>query len=118
MSNLRARLAKMPYDQKRATLASLPAHLAKAVKAEQLKLLLTNFTFIEAKVSELDPQQLIEDYDLAFLPEVSLSESIKGSLKLIQGAIQLSANILIEEHHQIAGHLIGAKLAKLSPGAI
>ncbi|NEP50062.1 MAG: hypothetical protein F6K65_15070 [Moorea sp. SIO3C2] len=110
MSNLVTRLAKMPSDQKRATLASLPTHLAKAAKAERLQSLLTNFYFIKAKVSELDPQQLIEDYDLAWLPTVQISEEPKETLKLIQGAIRLSANVINEDKTQLAGQLLGRLL--------
>ncbi|NEO66058.1 MAG: WD40 repeat domain-containing protein, partial [Moorea sp. SIO4G2] len=92
MVNLAARLAKMPYDQRRATLTSLPTHLAKAARAERLKLLLTNFHFIEAKISEPDlgPEALIEDYYLALDTNLSFLESEAESMGLIQGAIRLS----------------------------
>ncbi|NER97666.1 MAG: hypothetical protein F6J86_28110, partial [Symploca sp. SIO1B1] len=110
MSNLGTRLAQMPSDQRRATLVSLPSHLANAAQAERLQSLLTNFGFIEAKVSELDPQQLIEDYDLTQLPTVQISQDSQESLKLIQGAIKLSANVLNEDKTQLAGQLLGRLL--------
>lgn len=110
MSNLGAKLATMPPDQRQHTLANLPSHLAKAASSERLQSLLTNFDFLEAKISRLTPQQLIEDYDLAWLPTIQISEDARESLKLIQGAIRLSANVLNEDKTQLAGQLLGRLL--------
>jgi hypothetical protein len=49
MSSLSKRLAQMPPDQRRSTLQDLPTHLAKALQAEKLHHLLTNFHFMKLK---------------------------------------------------------------------
>ena len=51
MSSLSDRLAKMPPDRRRATLSSLPKHLVEATQTKRLHLLLTDFDFVEAKIS-------------------------------------------------------------------
>ena len=90
----------------------LPYHLAESAKEEigmasELCELLTEFDFIEYKVSGLAPQPLIDDYEFALAPEIHISEEKKESLRLIQGAIRLSANILSKEPTQLSGHLLG-----------
>ncbi|NES01066.1 MAG: WD40 repeat domain-containing protein, partial [Symploca sp. SIO1B1] len=115
MSNLVTRLAKMPSDQKRATLANLPTHLANAAQAERLQSLLTNFGFIEAKVSELEPQSLIEDYNLASNPCLLTSQEKTESLKTIQAALRLSADTLVRDKNQLAGQLLGRLISCSKP---
>ncbi len=117
MSSIEERLAKMQPDQRRATLESLPTHLAKSGNAERFDLILKNFYFIEAKISEpyLGTQPLVEDYNLAFISELSLSESQADSLVLIKGAIQLSAHLLDRDKNQLTEQLLGRLQSFSSP---
>lgn len=119
MSSFNQRLAQMPPDQRRSTLQDLPTHLAKALQAEKLHRLLTNFNFMEAKVSALRVQPLIEDYDLVLNPDLLTSEEkVKlnvDNLKLIQGALRLSAHILDEDKTQLAGQLLGRLMSFEAP---
>ena len=90
----------------------LPEHLAKASReeaamADELCELLTEFEFIEYKVSGLAPQPLIDDYDLALQPDIEISEEIKDNLKLIQSAIRMSANVLANDPNQLPSQLLG-----------
>jgi WD40 repeat protein len=88
-------------------LKHLPYHMVEAARFEQLHQWLTDFDFIEAKVSAFRVQALIEDYDLAFNPDVLLSGQKADSLRLIQGALRLSAHILAQDKTQLAGQLLG-----------
>jgi len=89
---------------------NLPYHLAAAKMAEDLCELLTEFEFLEYKVGNLEPQLLIDDYDLALQDGIMITDERKYRLELIQGAIQLSANILTEDKTQLAGQLLGRLL--------
>ncbi|WP_445174333.1 WD40 repeat domain-containing protein [Microcoleus sp.] len=63
----------------------------------------------------MEPQPLIEDYDLALTPDLSTSrEEVKrnaDNLRLIQGALRLSAHILEHDKTQLAGQLLGRLLS-------
>lgn len=96
----------MPDAERRDTL-EMTNYLAKAGEEKRLQSLLTNFDFLDAKISVLPPQQLIADYDLAFHPNLQISEEKLDNLKLIQGALRLSANVLADDPTQLAGQLIG-----------
>jgi hypothetical protein len=102
-------------DLKRVRLAALstlvkskkPGHLEKYFQ------LLTDFNFIAEKVNHPDfgLQALIKDYDLVNNSGISNQleynpEKVK-SLKLIQGALRLSAHVLAEDKTQLAGQLLG-----------
>ena len=76
----------------------------------------TDFGFIEAKLDAIGVQGLIEDYDLARVSDVLLSEGQTESLKLIQGAIRKSAHVLERDKTQLAGHLWGRLLDSEMPG--
>lgn len=86
---------------------NLPYHLAQAGMADDLCALLTEFEFAEHKVSASEPQLLIEDYNFALAPDVQISEKKKDSLRLIQGALRLSAHTLAEDRTQLAGQMLG-----------
>ena len=115
MSDLKRRLANMSPSKRREALQSLPRYLAEAFEAQRLQNLLSNFEFIEAKISELGPQPLIEDYDLAFTPDILNSGewvNSKGeNLRIVQGALRLSAHILDQDKTQLAGQLLGRLLS-------
>ncbi len=78
-----------------AYLLNLPYHLAYANMDDELCTLLTDFDFIDHKISTSTPQPLIEDYNLAIQPHIP--QLAQNNLQLIQSAIQLSANILTED---------------------
>lgn len=108
MSDLKARLTNMPPAQRRDTL-EMPSYLAEHGEAKRLQSLLSNFDFIDAKIyyKEFGLQPLITDYDLAFQPDIEISEEIKDNLRLIQGAIRMSANILTDDPSQLPSQLLG-----------
>ena len=105
MSKFKERLGKMSAKKRLYALETLPGHLAESVQGEKLHQLLTDFDFIEAKLDAVGVQPLIEDYDLARVSDVLLSEGQTESLKLIQGAIRKSAHILEKNTTQLAVHL-------------
>ena len=111
MTNVLATLASMSPLKRDYALKYTPSHLAKAGQVKQLYRCLTNFDFIEAKVSALGIQPLIEDYNLALNPDLLLSEEQAHTLGLIQGAVRLSVHILEEDKTQLAGQLWGRLLS-------
>ncbi|GJD19102.1 WD-40 repeat protein [Rivularia sp. IAM M-261] len=98
-------------EDKEFVLNNLPYHLAKAAMANELCDILTEFDFLEHKVSALAPQLLIEDYNLALDFDIKISEFQKFNLKLIKEALQLSAHILAEDKTQLASQLHGRLLS-------
>ncbi len=94
-------------------LLKLPYHLAHANMVDELCTLLTDFDFIDHKISTSTPQLLIEDYNLAI--QIHIPQLTQNNLQLIQSAIQLSANILTENHTQLAGQLLGRLLSYETP---
>ncbi|MEG4329313.1 WD40 repeat domain-containing protein, partial [Microcoleus sp. herbarium5] len=107
MSKFKERLGKLSPKKRLYALETLPGHLAESVQGERLHQLLTDFDFIEAKLDAVGVQALIEDYDLARVSDVLLSEGQTENLKLIQGAIRKSAHVLDGDKTQLAGHLLG-----------
>ncbi|MEG4530673.1 WD40 repeat domain-containing protein, partial [Microcoleus sp. D2_18a_D3] len=110
MGKFKERLKKLSPKKRLYALETLPGHLVESVQGERLHQLLTDFDFIEAKLEAVGVQALIEDYDLARVSDVLLSEGQAETLKLIQGAIRKSAHILEEDKTQLAGHLLGRLL--------
>ncbi|MEH2097426.1 hypothetical protein [Nostoc sp.] len=93
-------------------LLNLPFHLAEASKEEgemvdELSVLLTDYEFIEYKTFKRLPQELINDYDLALHSDIQIHQQTKQSLKLIQSAIKLAANVLSDNPILLAGQLWG-----------
>ena len=91
---------------------SLPYHLTEAAKeevamADDLCELLTEFDFLEHKISNTLPQLLIEDYDLAFQPHILIVENTKNELKLLQSFFRLSSDILAVYKTQLVEQLWG-----------
>src|SRR5919199_792962 len=102
-------------DVKRARLAAL-SNLVKSKKPGHLEKyyqLLTDFDFLAEKINHLEfgVQALIEDYDLIDDSEVLAHSKYNPQkvkvLKLIQGALRLSANILVEDKTQLTGQMWG-----------
>jgi hypothetical protein len=82
-------------------------HMAKAGRKDDLRRLLLDFDYLQAKLSSMDPSGLIADYD--YLPE-------EKDLRLVQSAIRLSAHVHAPDARQLAGQLTGRLLGNTSPG--
>ena len=97
---------KMFPAQQRAYLSCL-LNLIKAGKYGKYYQLLTDFSFLKAKLHHpsFGVQALIDDYDLA--PPDSFNEEESQTLKLIQGTLRLAAHILAGEPEQLATQLWG-----------
>ena len=102
MGELRQKLATMSPERQRYALETLPTHFGEAGQFQRLYRLLTDFDFIEAKLDALDVHALIQDYEFVENAE---------TLRLIQGALRLSAHILERDKTQLAGQLIGRLLS-------
>jgi hypothetical protein len=79
----------------------LPWHLKEGGRATELRQLLFNFDWLQAKLEATVPNALIADYNYLGGEE---------EFRLIQSAIQLSAHVLARDHRQLAGQLIGRLL--------
>jgi len=73
-------------------------HLSQAQRSEEIKSLLLDFDWIEAKLQATDVPSLLSDYDRADSDE---------DLSPIQGAIRLSAHVLSRNPEQLPGQLTG-----------
>src|SRR3954452_8896721 len=101
------RLSAMPSEKRLYFLRWQPSHLASDCGSEALQKILSHFDFVQAKVGFLEPEELIQDYDLSDDP----------GLKLIQSALQLSAHVLREDPVQLASQLF-ARLVGLTLPAV
>jgi len=77
---------------------SLPYHLASANKVDELATLLSDYTWLEAKLGAATVQSVISDYD--FL-------SPDNSLRTVKRALELSAHVLFADPVQLAPQLLG-----------
>ena len=116
--------AKKSYSQK-ARLGRFPYNLVESGNLEKYYKLLTDFKFLAEKINhpEFGVQALIEDYDLVDDPSMVREEPpqpplVRGenvcltpekvkTLKLVQGALRLSAYVLAKDKTQLAGQLLG-----------
>ncbi len=104
--------AKKSYSQK-AYLGRFPYNLVNSGNLEKYYNLLTNFQFIAEKINhaEFGVDALINDYDLVDDPEVLTNPEYNShkvrALKLIQGALKLSAHVLSQDKTQLPGQLMG-----------
>ncbi len=85
----------------------LPYHLAKGCRADKLYDILIDFEFLNFKVSTIEPQSIIEDFDLALQEKINLVEYKRTILKIINDAIKLSANTLVDDVEQFSAQLWG-----------
>jgi len=83
----------------------LPYQFFSAGDKNRLKALLLNYEWIAAKLEASDVVTLITDYD--YLPD-------DLAVRLVQGALQLSAHVLREDKTQLAGQLHGRLLSQSS----
>lgn len=96
----------LPDSLKKYKSSYLPAHLASALRFDELKSVLTNFKFIEGKLNQVGIVELIKDYDL-------LSTDV--DLRRIQGALRLSANALRRDLNELISQLYGRLMSDNSP---
>jgi WD40 repeat protein len=114
---------KLSREERLDVLKTLPGHLAEIAEWEllhqllaeiaewePLHQLLTDFDFIDAKLNDVGVQALIKDYDLGINSDLFLSPGQTETLKLIQGAIRQSAQVLERDKTQLAGQLLGRLL--------
>jgi WD40 repeat protein len=76
-------------------------HVVKAGRKDDLRRLLLDFDWLQAKLAATDLNALITDYD--YLRE-------DKDLQLVQSAIRLSAHVLAQDNSQLAGQLTGRLL--------
>jgi WD40 repeat protein len=81
-------------------------HLAHAGRKDDLRQLLVDFSYLEAKITATDANALIADY--AYIPE-------EEELRLIQSALRISAHVLARDKRQLAGQLTGRLLGNTAP---
>jgi len=87
----------------------LPYHLAQAGRIADMDALLLGFDWMRAKLHATGINALVADYDLyPFAPE-----GRNTSMRLVQGALRLSAHVLVCDPSQLPGQLLG-RLGQLS----
>lgn len=95
---------KSPAGRREAILGTVQWEVKKG-NPKKARKLLTDFTFIEAKLDDFDLENLVADYELA----KPLFKS--KALSLIQGALRNASSVLNEDKSELAaqlwGHLIG-----------
>ena len=94
----------LPTEQMQ-SLEILPSQPAPTSEADRLYSLLTDYNFIEAKLSASGVQPLIEEYDLATKSENLTSNHKSETLKLIQQTLRLSAHIISKDKTQLPTQL-------------
>jgi len=83
-----------------------PSYFADAGEGERLRAWLTDFGFLEQKLGAVGIVALLNDFDLA----LGLGGE-QGGLRLIQGALRLSAHVLEQDKTKLAGQLLGRLLS-------
>lgn len=122
MGKLAEKLAAKPLWFQLAYLSSYLQNQVKSGDFAEYYQILTDFDFLEAKIKrpEFGVQALIADYDLVDEPKVVTHQEYSPhkvrALKLIQGALRLSAHILAGDKTQLAGQLLGRLLSFPLPG--
>jgi WD40 repeat protein len=86
----------------------LSYHLLAADRNGELRKLLLDFDYLQAKLKATDANALLGDYE-------GLSKNDE-ELRLIQGSIRLSAHILAKDPEQLAPHLLGRLLGGETAG--
>ncbi len=87
-------------------LRHLPAHLALASKRREVKDLLTDFRWLQAKLGVMHVRAVLQDYD--HVPD-------ETEPRLVHEAIKRSAQVLQQDQAQFAGQLLGRLLARDEP---
>jgi WD40 repeat protein len=89
----------------RYSVTHLPAHLAACGRNGELRGLLLDPDWMEAKLKATDVTALISDYDYLLSPHVT-----QESLLLVQGALRLSAHAIGPDPRQFASQMVGRLL--------
>lgn len=114
MTTLTERLAAKPRYIQRICLGSYPYNLVRSERYREYCKLLANYDFIANKVQhpEFGVQALLEDYEWLQEEQVqaNLNSETVRALRLIQGALRLSAHILSQDATQLVGQLWGRLL--------
>ncbi|NJR74381.1 MAG: hypothetical protein HC773_13460 [Scytonema sp. CRU_2_7] len=122
MGKLAQKLAAQPLYFQNAYLSSAVKSQVESGNFAECYQTLTDFDYLEAKIKrpEFGVQALITDYDLIDSSKVATHSDDNshevGTLKLIQGALRLSAHVLAEDKTQLAGQLLGRLLSFPQPG--
>ncbi|KAB8331285.1 hypothetical protein SD80_026020, partial [Scytonema tolypothrichoides VB-61278] len=122
MGKLAQKLAAQPLWFQNAYLSSFVKSQVESGNFAECYQTLTDFDYLKAKIKrpEFGVQALITDYDLIDESKVATHSDDNshevGTLKLIQGALRLSAHTLAEDHTQLAGQLLGRLLSFPQPG--
>ncbi|MCG7852084.1 MAG: DUF4062 domain-containing protein [Methanosarcinaceae archaeon] len=103
---------KEPYQR---ALEELPYQQVHSRNLSKLRITLTDFDFIYAKVIAIGVHQMIEDYDLVLQSELISSSGVLKSdgraFKLIQATLRLSAHVIVKDKTQLASQLMGRMLS-------
>src|SRR5580698_940481 len=81
-------------------------HMVKSGRKDDLRRLLLDLNYLEAKLFATNTNALIADYD--YLPE-------NKDLRTVQSAIRLSSHVLVRDCRQLAGQLTGRLLGNKTP---
>lgn len=83
----------MPPSKRFETLENLAKYLADSLESDRLIKLLSDFYFITTKISILDVEPLIEDYDLIDYPDLPIFTEDKSNLKAVQKIYRLATTL-------------------------
>ena len=86
----------------------LSYHLQAAGRENELKELLLDFRWLEAKLEKTNINALLADYNICLN---NICSNKDKSLKLVKGALQLAAHILAADKSQLPGQLFGQLLS-------
>ena len=98
VADISAHLAYLPLDKQMYLLRTLPLHLADAGQLTRLRQVLTNYSFLTAKLNALGFQSLVGDYTYALAgnpPSTPGEADENAGLSAIQSALQLAAHVLV-----------------------
>lgn len=102
-------------DQHPRPLGELPFHTARAGRWPDLRQQLTQFAFLQASVTALGPQALVDHYDLALAAPKAYSKATANGLRLLQSALRQSSHALALDSRQLAAQLLGRLLGTKLP---
>jgi len=96
-------------------LDELPYQLAHAGLPADLRQILLDPSFLQARLEASGTQALIDDYELIHAPGLPFPAESRRSLERVQGALRLSAQALADDVRQLPGQLTGRLLAFEQP---
>lgn len=106
------RMENLSPQEKQTALRDIPSNLAQSSEGQKLANLLSNFEFLQDKISTLSITELLNDYHLiADRETLGLSAAEVTELQIIQKALQLSEYVLKQDVTQLAEQLLGRLLA-------